>query len=94
MEQQIINNAFFMIAIKEFFDGNGMTEEEYENKLKQKDLCIGIVTDIKTSPYYINKKGKYLAYILFDRQTKKCKTMLKKNKLVLNNKKNQLNWMD
>lgn len=97
MQQQIINNAFLMIAIKEFFEGSNTTEEEYVKKLEQVNMCIGIVTDIKVSPYYLNINGKYLNYVFYDRHTKTCRIMKRKNlktknKMVLNIEENRLVW--
>jgi hypothetical protein len=93
MEQQIINNVFIIIAIEEYLKTQNHTQDSFITFCKSKDTCIGIITKIKTSPYYFNKNGKKLVNMFLDLDTKKIHYLSKNGKKVqLNCEENRIKW--
>ncbi len=94
-KQQVINNAYLFTAIDKMLEKSKTTRDEHERYCVSKNICIGIITDIKVSPYYFNKTGKYLTYMFLDREKnivrpiKNTTTGAIKN---LNIEKNRLKW--
>ena len=75
------------------FKGNTMTEEEFELSCIYQDLCVGIVSDIKVSPYYFNKEGSKLCYWFLDIRKNMFRILVKNGHTIHPNiKKNQLKW--
>jgi predicted peptidase len=67
-ERRVINNGFLLLAIDKMLEKSKTTRDEHERYCVSKNICIGIITDIKVSPYYFNKTGKYLIYMFLDRE--------------------------
>lgn len=91
----IMNNAYLKIEIIKHLKTVGKTEEEMEIYCKSKDVCIGIVSPIKVSPYYFNKSGSKIIYQFLDFKTNKLSPLLNKKtgKAVnKNNESNKLTW--
>jgi hypothetical protein len=92
-----MDNACLKIAIiKHLKTGTTpMTEEEMEAYCKSKDICVGIVSPIKVSPYYFNTSGSKIIYQFLDIKTNKMSPLLNKKtgKAVnRNNEANKISW--
>ena len=75
---------------------NPMTEDEFELYCKSKDICIGIVSKLKVSPYYFNKSGSKLAYQFLDIDTNKISPIsnIKTGKVINKNiETNKISWV-
>jgi len=95
MEQQIINNAHLMIGIQNMFRRNNQLENEFIEYCKKNDVCVGIISKIKVSPYYFNEKGKKLCYLFLEIETGKSSPILQSGKKVVANvSKNKMSWGD
>ena len=93
MEQRIINNVFLKLEVDEYLKKQNLTEESFNTYCISKDVCIGIITKIKISPYYFNKTGKKLMYLFIDIDTKQTHYVAKNGKKVnLNIDKNKSDW--
>jgi hypothetical protein len=94
MERSIMNNAFLMIAIKKHFEKVNMTETEFINQCIKNDICIGVVSKIKVSPYYFNNDGKKLSYMYLDIDTNIMQPLIKKNRkrVCKNITENRIQW--
>jgi len=93
----VMNNVVLKNVIIDYLKKgkNPMTEDEYELYCKSNDTCVGIVSQLKVSPYYFNKSGTKLAYRFLDIDTKKMKPIFntKTGKMVNKNiEKNRLKW--
>jgi len=75
------------------FKGTKLTEEEFELWCIYKDVCVGIVSNIKVSPYYFNKEGSKLCYWFLDIKKNEFRVLEKNGHTIRPNiKKNQLKW--
>jgi len=75
------------------FKGTRLTEEEFELSCIYQDVCVGIVSDIKVSPYYFNKEGSKLCYWFLDIKRNEFRVLEKNGHTIQPNiKKNQLKW--
>jgi hypothetical protein len=93
MEQRIIDNTCLILEINEYLTKQNHTQESFSTYCISKDVCIGIITKIKTSPYYFNKTGKKLMYLFIDIDTKQTHYVAKNGKKVnLNIDKNKIEW--
>jgi hypothetical protein len=93
MEQRIIDNTFLKLAVDEYLRKENHSEESFNTYCVSKDVCIGIITKIKVSPYYFNKTGKKLVYLFIDIDTKQTRYLEKNGKKInLNVEKNKIYW--
>lgn len=83
-----------MIAVQAHFHQNKITEQQFIKIIKQKDLCVGFVSELKVSPLYFNKEGKILSHMFIDTKTLKVNVIAKIDgrKVVENTKENELKW--
>tara|TARA_R110002126_G_scaffold99222_1_gene230374 strand:- start:38 stop:334 length:297 start_codon:yes stop_codon:yes gene_type:complete len=98
MESRITNNIFLKVEIINHLKTgkNPMTEDEFELYCKSKDICIGIVSKLKVSPYYFNKSGSKLAYQFLDIDTNKISPIsnIKTGKVINKNiEKYKITWV-
>ena len=93
MEQRIIDNVFLKLEVQEYLKKESHSEESFNAYCVSKDVCIGIVTKIKVSPYYFNETGKKLVYLFIDIDTKQTRYLEKNGKKInLNVEKNKIYW--
>ena len=93
MEQRIIDNVFLKLEIDEYLKKEKHSEESFNAFCVSKDVCIGIITKIKVSPYYFNKTGRKLMYLFIDIDTKQTRYLEKNGKKInLNVEKNKIYW--
>jgi len=96
-QRQIMNNVFLKVEIMNYLKTkkNPMSEDEYELYCKKNDVCMGIISEIKVSPYYFNKSGKKLMYQFLDLKTNTMRPIFNKKTgemINKNIKKNQISW--
>ena len=93
---KIMSNVCLKVEIINYLKtSQNITENEFELYCKTKDICIGIVSQLKVSPYYFNKSGTKLLYQFLDIDTKKMNIIsnTKTGKPINKNiEKNKMNW--
>ena len=85
-----MDNVFLKIEITEYLKRQNHTEESFSLYCISKDVCVGIISKIKVSPYYFNQTGKKLVYYFIDIDTKQTRPMTKN--VNLNIEKNRIDW--
>ena len=100
LDKKVLDNVVLKAAIIRAFKSpvnfkSKMTEEDFELSCIYQDVCVGIVSDIKVSPYYFNKEGSKLCYWFLDIKKNTFRILEKYGHTIHPNiKKYQLKWGD